>query len=75
MTSVQPPQFAARLLKRLVPAQNHEALLGDLCEEYQRRRSLTGFTGARNRPLPRRYSRLSFVLLFHAGFAVSGWVT
>jgi hypothetical protein len=39
MTTVQPPPFAARLLRRLVPAQNHEALLGDLCEEYQRRRS------------------------------------
>jgi hypothetical protein len=39
MTTV-PPAFAARLLKRLVPKQDHDALLGDLCEEYQRGRSL-----------------------------------
>jgi hypothetical protein len=33
----QPPAFAARLLKRLVPAQDHDALLGDLAEEAPRR--------------------------------------
>jgi hypothetical protein len=43
MTTVQPPAFAARLLKRLVPAQDHDALLGDLCEEYQRRRSFAWY--------------------------------
>jgi hypothetical protein len=39
----QPPAFAARLLKRLVPAQDHDVLLGDLCEEYQRGRSLAWY--------------------------------
>jgi hypothetical protein len=39
MTMIQPPAFPAQLLKRLVPARNHDALLGDLCEEYQNRRS------------------------------------
>lgn len=39
MTTSQPPAFPARLLKRLVPAQEHDALLGDLSEEYQRGRS------------------------------------
>jgi hypothetical protein len=39
MTPRQPPRFAGRLLKRLVPAQDHDALLGDLFEEYQRGRS------------------------------------
>ncbi len=43
MTIVQPPAFAARLLRRLVPAQDHDALLGDLCEEYQHRRSLAWY--------------------------------
>jgi hypothetical protein len=43
MTTVQPPLFAARLLKRLVPVQDHDALLGDLYEEYQRRRSLAWY--------------------------------
>ncbi len=43
MTIKQPPRFAGRLLKRLVPAQNHDALLGDLCEEYQRRRSVAWY--------------------------------
>jgi hypothetical protein len=43
MTTVQPPAFAARLLKRLVPAQDHDALLGDLCEEYQRGRSIAWY--------------------------------
>jgi hypothetical protein len=43
MTTVQPPAFAARLLRRLVPAQDHDALLGDLYEEYQRRRSLAWY--------------------------------
>jgi hypothetical protein len=33
------PVFAARLLKRLVPSQDHDVLLGDLNEEYQRGRS------------------------------------
>jgi hypothetical protein len=35
-----PPPSGARLLKRLVPHENHDALLGDLCEEYQRDRSV-----------------------------------
>ena len=39
MTSNQAPLFAARLLKRLVPAQDHDVLLGDLSEEYQHGRS------------------------------------
>jgi hypothetical protein len=39
MSTIQPPAFPARLLKRLVPAQDHDVLLGDLCEEYQRGRS------------------------------------
>ena len=43
MTIRQPPQFAGRLLKRLVPAQDHDVLLGDLCEEYQRGRSIAWF--------------------------------
>jgi hypothetical protein len=43
MTTVQPPALAARLLKRLVPAQDHDALLGDLCEEYQRGRSIAWY--------------------------------
>jgi uncharacterized membrane protein YhfC len=38
--TIQPPPSGARLLKRLVPSENHDALLGDLCEEYQRDRSL-----------------------------------
>ena len=40
MTIAQPPLFAARLLKRLVPARDHDALLGDLNEEFQRGRSV-----------------------------------
>lgn len=43
MTIRQPPRFAARLLMRLVPVQNHDALLGDLSEEFQRRRSVTWY--------------------------------
>ena len=43
MTTVQPPAIAARLLKRLVPAQDHDALLGDLSEEYQRGRSIAWY--------------------------------
>jgi len=39
MTINQPPRFAGRLLQRLVPAQDHDVLLGDLCEEYRRGRS------------------------------------
>jgi len=39
----QPPAFAARLLKRLVPAQDHDVLLGDLCEEFQRGRSVAWY--------------------------------
>jgi len=39
MTLRQPPPFAGRLLKRLVPTQDHDVLLGDLSEEYQRGRS------------------------------------
>jgi hypothetical protein len=38
--TIQPPAIGARLLKRLVPARDHDALLGDLFEEYQRRRSV-----------------------------------
>ena len=38
--TIQPPPSGARLLRRLVPNENHDALLGDLCEEYQRDRSL-----------------------------------
>jgi hypothetical protein len=43
MTFRQPPLVAGRLLKRLVPAQEHDALLGDLCEEYQRGRSFAWY--------------------------------
>ena len=43
MTIKQPPRFAGRLLRRLVPAQDHDVLLGDLCEEYQRRRSVAWY--------------------------------
>jgi len=40
MTISQPPRFAARLLKRLVPGQqDHDVLIGDLNEEYHRGRS------------------------------------
>jgi hypothetical protein len=39
VTIGQRKPFAARLLKRLVPAQDHDALLGDLHEERQRGRS------------------------------------
>ena len=35
----QPP-FGGQLLNRLVPNENHDALLGDLYEEYQRDRSV-----------------------------------
>jgi hypothetical protein len=38
MTPISPP-FGGRLLRRLVPAQDHDALLGDLQEERQRGRS------------------------------------
>jgi hypothetical protein len=41
--TISPPRFAGRLLKRLVPAENHDALLGDLYEEYQRGRSKTWY--------------------------------
>ena len=37
--TTHPPAVAARLLKRLVPTQDHDVLLGDLAEEYQRGRS------------------------------------
>jgi hypothetical protein len=43
MTLRQPPSIAGRLLKRLVPAQDHDVLLGDLCEEYQRGRSIVWY--------------------------------
>jgi len=43
MSTIQPPAFPARLLKRMVPAQDHEVLLGDLAEEYQRGRSTTWY--------------------------------
>ena len=36
----QPPAFAARLLKRLVPTEDHDALLGDIVEEAPRRSRL-----------------------------------
>jgi hypothetical protein len=39
MTPISPPSFGGPLPRRLVHAQDHDALLGDLCEEYQRRRS------------------------------------
>lgn len=38
MATIQPPAFAGLLLRRLVPTQDHDALLGDLCEEYRRGR-------------------------------------
>ena len=37
------PANAARLLKRLVPAEDHDVLLGDLDEEYQHGRSRTWY--------------------------------
>lgn len=40
MTIRRPPAPAARLLTKLLPRHDHDALLGDLCEEYQRGRSL-----------------------------------
>jgi hypothetical protein len=43
MTIRQPPPFAGRLLMRLVPAQNHDALLGDLSEEFHRRQSVVWY--------------------------------
>ena len=43
MTLRQPPRSAGRLLKRLVPTQDHDILLGDLCEEYQRGRSIVWY--------------------------------
>jgi len=44
MTISQPPRFAARLLKRLVPGQqDHDVLIGDLNEEYHRGRSKTWY--------------------------------
>ena len=39
----QPPAFPARLLKRLLPNQSHEVLLGDLCEAYQHKPSATRY--------------------------------
>src|SRR5262245_9430774 len=33
------PASGARLLKRLVPGEDHDVLLGDLCEEYQHGRA------------------------------------
>jgi hypothetical protein len=41
--TTHPPTLPGRLLKRLVPAQDHESLLGDLSEEYQRGRSTTWY--------------------------------
>ena len=39
MTLRQPPAIAGQLLKRLVPAHDHDALLGDLSEDFQHDRS------------------------------------
>jgi len=39
MKKTEPPTSGARLLKRLVPAEDHDVLLGDLHEEYQNGRS------------------------------------
>ncbi|HET9834124.1 MAG TPA: hypothetical protein VFP91_20515 [Vicinamibacterales bacterium] len=39
MNTIHPPASGARLLKRLVPSQDHDVLLGDLHEEYQHGRS------------------------------------
>ena len=39
----RPPAFADRLLERLVPGQDHDALLGDLREERERGRSVLWF--------------------------------
>lgn len=39
----QPPAFPGNFLTRVVPAWDHEPLLGDLFEEYQRRRSVTWY--------------------------------
>jgi hypothetical protein len=39
MNTTPPPASAARLLKRLVPGEDHDVLLGDLQEEYQHGRS------------------------------------
>lgn len=38
MNTTPPPASAARLLKRLVPKEDHDVLLGDLQEEYLRGR-------------------------------------
>jgi len=43
MSTMQPPEFPATLLKRVVPAEDHEVLLGDLAEEYQRGRSIAWY--------------------------------
>jgi hypothetical protein len=43
MTLRQPPPSAGQLLKRLVPTQDHDALLGDLNEEFQRGRSVVWY--------------------------------
>jgi hypothetical protein len=37
MTLRQPPRLASQLLRRLLPAQDHDALLGDIVEEAPRR--------------------------------------
>jgi hypothetical protein len=39
MKKTEPPASGARLLKRLVPGEDHDVLLGDLHEEYQHGRS------------------------------------
>jgi hypothetical protein len=57
MTLRQPPSIAGQLLKRLLPAQDHDVLLGDLCEDFQR--DLGFFVTAE--------------FFFLVGFAVSGW--
>jgi hypothetical protein len=43
MTTRRPPVHAGRLLKMLLPRHDHDALLGDLYEEYQRRRTVTWY--------------------------------
>jgi hypothetical protein len=82
MTLRQPPSIAGQLLKRLLPAQDHDALLGDLCEDFQRDRSVFYFQVVGIWIL----NSVHWILLpgdlgffvtaeffFLVGFAVSGW--
>lgn len=41
MTILQPPRFAGRLLMRLVPAQNHDAMIGWLIVRLHRGHGVT----------------------------------